>query len=198
MSEDRIAITGVVASSPRHIVTAEGVQITSFRLASNARRYDRAAGTWVDAETNWYTVTAFRQLAGNAAACIAKGERVAVQGRLRVRQWASGERSGTQVEVEADSIGHDLSWGTSSFVRALASATPPEPSSENGAGGPLGAGESPAPVPAAWTARPDAGAATHSDHGPRGGWDADADADADGDPDAPGLPDGWPQTTHAG
>lgn len=120
MSDDRISVTGVVASTPKHIVTSEGLNITSFRLASNSRRYDRANQTWVDADTNWYTVTAFRQLAGNVAVCVAKGERVAVQGKLRLRAWTNGERSGTQVEIEADSVGHDLTWGTSSFTRTLA------------------------------------------------------------------------------
>ena len=30
-----------------------------------------------------------------------------------------GERAGTSVEVEADSIGHDLSWGSAKFTRTV-------------------------------------------------------------------------------
>ena len=82
---DHISLTGVVATTPRSLRTAEGLAITSFRLASAQRRWDRAAGTWSDGETNWYTVTCFRSLAENAAASVAKGERVVVAGRLRVR-----------------------------------------------------------------------------------------------------------------
>lgn len=33
---DRITITGLVATQPRHIVTSEGLPITSFRLASRS------------------------------------------------------------------------------------------------------------------------------------------------------------------
>ena len=40
-------------------------------------------------------------------------------GRLRVRDWDNGERAGTSVEIEAESIGHDLVWGSSTFVRTL-------------------------------------------------------------------------------
>lgn len=122
MTDDRISVTGVVASAPKHIVTSEGLHITSFRLASNSRRYDRAAQSWVDADTNWYTVTTFRQLASNISVSVVKGERVAVQGKLRVRSWTSGEKSGTQVEIEADSVGHDLTWGISSYTKTLARA----------------------------------------------------------------------------
>ncbi len=40
-------------------------------------------------------------------------------GRLRVRDWDNGERAGTSVEIEAESIGHDLVWGSSTFVRTV-------------------------------------------------------------------------------
>jgi len=114
---DTITLTGIVATPPKHIVTSEGLQITSFRLASAQRRYDKAQQSWVDADTNWYTVTAFRTLAANAIGSILKGQRVIVSGRLRIREWASGEKTGTTIEVDADSLGHDLMFGTSSFTR---------------------------------------------------------------------------------
>ena len=40
-------------------------------------------------------------------------------GRLRVRDWDNGERAGTSVEIEAENIGHDLVWGSSTFVRTV-------------------------------------------------------------------------------
>jgi len=116
---DSITLTGFVATAPRHLVTGEGLPITSFRLASNQRRFDRAHDKWVDGDTNWYTVTAFRQLALNSAGSIAKGDRVIVAGRIRIREWENGERAGTTVDIEADTIGHDLLWGTASFTRSI-------------------------------------------------------------------------------
>lgn len=117
---DQITLTGIVATPPKHIVTGEGLPITSFRLASTQRRFDRTEQKWVDADTNWYTVTAFRALATNAIGSILKGQRVLVTGRLRIRDWESGEKSGTTIEVDADALGHDLVFGTSSFTRTPA------------------------------------------------------------------------------
>ena len=119
---DAMTLTGLVATTPRHLVTSEGLPITSFRLASTQRRYDRGQQKWIDGETNWYTVTAFRQLATNVVGSIVKGQRVVVTGRLRVRDWESGDRTGTTVELDADAIGHDLSWGTAVFTRSVSSA----------------------------------------------------------------------------
>jgi len=112
-------ISGLVATTPRHLVTQDGLPITSFRLASSQRRFDKTQQKWIDGETNWYTITAFRQLAVNSAQSINKGDRIVVQGRLRVRDWDNGDRAGTSVEVEANHLGHDLAWGSSIFTRSV-------------------------------------------------------------------------------
>lgn len=114
---DQLTLTGLIATTPRHIVTAEGLAITSFRLASQQRRFDKSTGGWADADTNWYTVTAFRDLALNASQSLNKGDRVLAVGRLKVRDWSNDDRSGTSVEVEAESLGHDLHWGVTSYQR---------------------------------------------------------------------------------
>ena len=128
---DSITITGLVVTEPRHIVTSESLAISSFRLASTQRRFDRSTQKWIDGDTNWYTITAFRNLAAHVSASVHKGERVLVTGRLRIREWQTDERAGTTVDVEADAIGHDLAWGTSSYSRAVSSlATSPAAESE--------------------------------------------------------------------
>ena len=114
-----VTVSGLVATTPRHLVTQDGLPFTSFRMAASHRRFDRTANKWVDGETNWFTVTAFRQLAINSAGSISKGERVLVTGKLRVRDWDNGERAGTSVEVEAEALGHDLTWGTAVFTRTV-------------------------------------------------------------------------------
>jgi single-strand DNA-binding protein len=119
---DFLTITGLVATQPRHIVTSEGLPITSFRLASTQRRFDRSQEKWIDGETNWYTITAFRQLAVHAAGSIEKGQRVVLSGRLRIRDWENGDRTGTTIDIEADSLGHDLAWGTSVFTRSISTS----------------------------------------------------------------------------
>ena len=114
---DNITLMGLVATTPRHLTTSEGLAITSFRLASSQRRFDRAANRWVDGDTNWYTVSSFRALAENAATSVSKGDRVIVTGKLRIRDWENTDRSGTTVEIEAEALGHDLTWGIASYTR---------------------------------------------------------------------------------
>ena len=121
--DQMITTTGLVATTPRHLVTADGLEITSFRLASSVRKFDRTSNRWIDAETNWYTITAFRTLAVNVATSVSKGDRVILSGRVRVRDWDNGERSGTSVEIEAETIGHDLTYGNSTFTRTVKPAS---------------------------------------------------------------------------
>lgn len=128
---DTIALVGLIATEPKHVLTQEGLAVTSFRLASTQRRFDKREQKWVDGDTNWYGVTAFRQLALNASSSLHKGERVVVTGKLKIRSWDTGGKSGTNVEIEADSIGHDLAWGVTVFSRSMSSAAIPRGSTND-------------------------------------------------------------------
>lgn len=141
---DTITVTGLVATVPFVVSQPDKVPFTSFRLASNQRYFDRKSSQWVAGDTNWYTVTAFRGLAANAAASVHKGDRVLVTGRLKVRRWESGEKSGLAVDVEADSIGHDLVWGTARYERTTPgdASAPPEPNSSDDTARPTDAEQS--------------------------------------------------------
>ncbi|CAN5150404.1 hypothetical protein BH09ACT6_BH09ACT6_09580 [soil metagenome] len=138
---DTISLTGVVATEPKHLTTNDGLEVTTFRLASSQRRFDRSRNAWVDAGTNWYTVASFRQLAANLAQSISKGDRVVATGRLRIREWQGAERSGITVEIEAEAVGHDMAWGRSLFTKTVASSAT-APGLSNGAGFGQGSGSS--------------------------------------------------------
>ncbi|GAA5198448.1 single-stranded DNA-binding protein [Microbacterium jejuense] len=114
---DSITVTGNVASDPQFRRTQNGLPITSFRVASGQRKFDRQTERWVDSGTNWYTVSVFRGLADHAFASLHRGDRVILTGRLRQREWESGEKSGIAFDIEADALGHDLLWGTTTFVK---------------------------------------------------------------------------------
>ncbi|QHC66784.1 single-stranded DNA-binding protein [Rathayibacter sp. VKM Ac-2759] len=122
---DTLTVIGVIGTDPRSIDTANGTAMTTFRLASTQRRYDRTAQRWVDGATNWYTVNAFNALAGNALGSLARGDRIIVTGRLTVRAWEAGGKTGTDVAVNADGIGHDLAWGTTSLSKTVGRASSP-------------------------------------------------------------------------
>lgn len=115
---EHITVVGTAGTAPKSRTTPTGRTVTSFRLASNIRRRDAATGTWVDAGTNWYTVTAWATLGEHVATSISQGDPVIVAGRLRIDAWSEGERSGTEIEVVAESVGHSLQFGTSSFARS--------------------------------------------------------------------------------
>ncbi|MGH8837123.1 MAG: single-stranded DNA-binding protein, partial [Actinomycetes bacterium] len=124
MAEIPIAVVGNVATSVQGKLTSAG-RVASFRLASNVRRFDRTRGIWYDAETNYFTVTCWRQLADNVLSSLSKGDPVVVSGRIHVRAWKNAEREGITVEIEAGAVGHDMSRGTSAFRRK--EPEPPEP-----------------------------------------------------------------------
>lgn len=111
---DTITIVGTIGTDPERKVR-NGVPITTFRVASKERRFDRATGTWVDGETNWYTASAYRRLADHVFESLRRRERVVLTGRLKVRNWDTGEKRGTSVDIDVDAIGHDLLFGTTVF-----------------------------------------------------------------------------------
>ena len=81
-------------------------------------------------ETNWYTVTAFRQLATHTAEFVDKGDRVLVVGKLRISEWENDERSGANIEIEAEAIGHDLTWAPGSSPARSGQRIRPSPKTQ--------------------------------------------------------------------
>lgn len=115
---DQLTVAGTIATEPRFLRTSEGLAICSFRLAAPQRRFDQGQDRWRDGPTHWYTVSAYRELAEHAHRSLRQGEPVLVAGTLRLRGWQREGRSGTHVELEARSLGHDLRWGESEYRRA--------------------------------------------------------------------------------
>ncbi|MFC6851616.1 single-stranded DNA-binding protein [Aquipuribacter hungaricus] len=111
-----MALRGNVATEPVLKVTQQGTTVCSFRLAVTARRYSSSDSKVVDAETSWYTVTCWRSLAENVVGSLAKGQGVVVHGRLRVRDFVHDGQPRTSADVTAEALGHDLTWGTTSFT----------------------------------------------------------------------------------
>jgi single-strand DNA-binding protein len=50
---------------------------------------------------------------------------------VKVRDWTTDERTGTSIEVEADSLGHDLLWGTSSYEKVANKGSSAHPEGED-------------------------------------------------------------------
>ena len=117
MNDTIVTLQGYVGGTPK-LRTAGDTVVASFRLGSTPRHYHRTTETWVDDQTQWFTVTAWRGLGENCAVSLQRGDAVVVQGRMRLSTWVDGSGVDQQTwEVVATSVGHDLSRGTSRFVR---------------------------------------------------------------------------------
>lgn len=118
LNEAQISLTGYVATQPLIRSTPSGAMNVSMRVAWTPRRQDRVTGEWADGNTSYVTVICWRKLASNAGVCLRKGDPVVVKGRLSIREFddKQGMRR-TAVEVEATSVGHDLSRGVAQFQR---------------------------------------------------------------------------------
>src|ERR1017187_1036664 len=118
LNEAQISLTGYVATQPVTRQVKPGVSNVSMRVAWTPRRQDRVTGDWVDGNTSYVTVICWRKLGTNVAVCVRKGDPVVVKGRLSVRPYADKEGvPRISVEVDANSVGHDLSLGVDSFQR---------------------------------------------------------------------------------
>ncbi|MBZ4014638.1 single-stranded DNA-binding protein [Streptomyces purpurogeneiscleroticus] len=129
MSDTMVTLTGNAATAVEHRYTKDGAAAARFRMACTPRRFDREQGRWTDGTTSFYTVRAWRTLADNLAASVAVGEPLVVRGRLTVREGEHPpERGGGRwfaAEVDAVTIGHDLTRGTAAFRRAARARTEP-------------------------------------------------------------------------
>ncbi|WP_248965323.1 single-stranded DNA-binding protein [Sphaerisporangium perillae] len=125
MNDIYITLVGNVAADPRQYQLNDGSRVTSLRLASTRRVFDRPSQTWHDGETTFYAVRCYRALAENVARSIKLGQPIVVHGKLRIRSYERDGERRFMAEVEATSVGHDLRRGVSSFERPQRGVTAP-------------------------------------------------------------------------
>jgi len=117
MNETLITLAGWLGNDVQ-LRQAGEVPVASFRVATTPRRFQRTTGTWVDGDTQWYTVNAWRNLADHCSRSLRRGDPVVVQGRLSQRRYVNKDNVEViSLEVDAVLVGHDLSKGVSAFTR---------------------------------------------------------------------------------
>jgi single-strand DNA-binding protein len=121
--ENHITLRGYLTAEPiLHQKTPAATPVTEIRVGSTPRRLNRETGEWHDAPTSYYRVKCWRRLAINAASSLHKGDMVVVQGRFYMSNWVdSQQRPRSTLEIEAESLGHDLTYGWSHFLRGTRS-----------------------------------------------------------------------------
>lgn len=124
MNETMMTVRGNVVDRPNLRRTKSGHTVANFRVASTQRRFDREQGSWVDGDTLFVSVTAWRALGENAAHSLEKGQPVVVYGRYYQRDYTKDEVVRTAYELDAVTVGHDLSRGTADFSRTVNTSAP--------------------------------------------------------------------------
>ena len=89
MSLNKIMVIGNVGTDPDMRYTPSGSAVTSFRLATN-RRYTMSSGEQRE-ETEWFTITAWNQLAERCNQYVTKGMRIYAEGRLKSDSWTGND-----------------------------------------------------------------------------------------------------------
>ncbi len=116
-NETHVTIKGRLCADPLVFTTKAGAPMTKFRVAQSGRRQVQP-GQWEDTEPSFYDVLAYRSLAANIGVCLKQGHPVTVHGRQRVVQWRRDDgQVFVNVEIVADAVGHDLTFGTTAFAR---------------------------------------------------------------------------------
>ena len=117
MPDTHVTITGNLTDDPEVSFTPNGAAVCNFRVAVTARIRD--GDTWRDGDTSFFRITAWRQLAEHIGDSLSKGDRVIVQGQLRMRAWETPEGDKRSVvEVTAEEVGPSLRWATAKPERA--------------------------------------------------------------------------------
>lgn len=127
MNDTVLHIVGFVGTDVDHRRVGEATDLSTFRLASTPRRWDKAQQQYVDGTTNWITVQCWRSLGVHARDSLRRGDPVIVIGRLRTEEWVKDEVRHSRLVIDATTVGHDLSRGVSRFVKAT---RPHEPATE--------------------------------------------------------------------
>ena len=103
-SINRVVLLGNLTHDPELRSLPSGTAVCQLRLAVNDRVKDRTTGEWTD-YANYFDITVFGAQAERYAQWLTKGRQIAVDGRLRWRQWETQDgQKRSKVEVVADTV----------------------------------------------------------------------------------------------
>jgi single-strand DNA-binding protein len=129
---NRVIITGNLTRDPELKALPSGSSVCALRIACNGRRKNNDTGQWED-QPNYFDVSVFGAQGENCSRYLAKGRGVAIDGRLRWREWVdqNTQQKRQAVDIIAESVqflgGRDDAGtgnGFSSSVRAAESDIP--------------------------------------------------------------------------
>ena len=103
MSINRVNISGNLTRDPELRQTQGGMAILSLGVAVNDRRKNAQTGEWEDVP-NFVDCVVFGTRAEKLAQYLAKGTKVAIDGKLRYSSWEKDGARRSKLEVIVDEI----------------------------------------------------------------------------------------------
>ena len=103
MSINRVNISGNLTRDPELRQTQGGMAILSLGVAVNDRRKNAQTGEWEDVP-NFVDCVVFGTRAEKLAQYLAKGTKVAIDGKLRYSSWEKDGAKRSKLEVVVDEI----------------------------------------------------------------------------------------------
>ena len=89
---NRVILVGNLTRDPELKTLPSGMSVCSLGIAVNHRRKNQQTGEWTE-EPNYFNVEVFGAQGENCQRYLSKGRAVAVDGRLRWRQWEAQDGS---------------------------------------------------------------------------------------------------------
>lgn len=120
MRDIQTTLLGNATADPIERTQTEGVPSASVRIAVTGSYFNTTTGDFADRKTEFITVFARRSLARNLLVSVRKGQPLVVTGRLSTSEWTGEDEAPRHsLNIQAESIGHDLTYGTATFSKPL-------------------------------------------------------------------------------
>ena len=103
MGINRVNISGNLTRDPELRMTSGGTQVLSFGMAVSDRRRNPKTGEWED-HPNFVDCTMFGPRAEPLSRILAKGAKVAIEGKLRYSSWERDGQHRSKLEVVVDEL----------------------------------------------------------------------------------------------
>ncbi|MBQ7978033.1 MAG: single-stranded DNA-binding protein [Clostridia bacterium] len=97
---NKVFLIGNLTRDPEMTTTNSGIQMCRFGIAVN-RNFANAEGV---RETDFFNITAWRSNAERCGKYLHKGNKVAIQGNIQVRNYESNGEKRTSVDIIVDEI----------------------------------------------------------------------------------------------
>ena len=103
MSINRVMISGNLTRDPELRATGSGTSVLKMGVAVNDRRKNQQTGEWED-YANFVDVTFFGARAEGLSKHLSKGQKVAIEGKLRWSSWETDGQKRSKLEVIGDEL----------------------------------------------------------------------------------------------